>query len=158
MSGLDTSGHVMVDALGFAWPDLTPITQGYVEALFADICADPDFHAEWPGFYTPAIAPKFTDLAPPTLERIIADCANALGSQLWGNSLGDGRIFWAERGEGFSAFAGDQPSILVSQFPPLAVSIGDDGKVYLRPISLGLAKIEREEALEAINPTSVEGG
>jgi len=116
------------------WSDLSPFTQGYVEALLT-----PDPHRlpglSWRPGCPQCVASKFTcdthyrqgvgfsDLAPETLARIIADCERRVSAEgiRWatveaGNT--SGHAFWRLQQDG------DAPS-----FPPLTVQLGDDGKV-----------------------------
>ncbi len=128
---LDTTGFVQRwvpahgDRQGYAgpsrmgWPDLDAFTQGYVEALktshpFAGAASGETSEdvLDW----------AFSDLAPETLARIIADCDGRL------RQSGDfgaaqptavaGRSFWNNR----------QLNRRIG-FPPLTVQLGDDGKV-----------------------------
>ena len=76
----------------------------------------------------------FSDLSPEALALILRDCTRALETKLWGDSVGDGRLFWSERQEElFSGFWGGQQTLLCETlFPPLAVTLSDDGKVCLK--------------------------
>ncbi len=139
---LDTSGAIPTPSCPAGWTftrwsDLTPFVQGYVEAVFAGFvppsgdycracrgsgmwhCADPSRVGESEGCGQ-RVSYAFSDLAPATLVRIIADCELRGRSTTRGVGVQaeDGRIFWAERQ------AGDW-----SAFPPLTVSLSDDGKV-----------------------------
>lgn len=68
--------------------------------------------------------PTFSDLAPETLARIIADCVEREDGWRYSNILirkddaTEGSLFWRERQMGAS-----------TAFPPLTVQLGDDGKV-----------------------------
>lgn len=124
---LDTSGavHGVIasdgDLCANLWSDLSPFTQGYIEALFAGVVDGstrltgnldliPD---EW----------AFRHLAPETLARIIADCeAFAAGGLNDGAAydVGTGRQFWEARQKGLW---------VTIDLPPLTVQLGDDGKV-----------------------------
>lgn len=129
---LDTSGRVPVayPYLGYdwTWEALTPFTQGYVEALFAsmDRRGPPDWaicnNGKTREGYKSALV-GFSDLAPETLARIIADCAarQASKADCVQPTKDGGRSFWTRRQ------AGDRPA-----FPPLTPYLGDDGKVYLK--------------------------
>jgi len=88
------------------WYDLSPFTQGYIEALFSSSVAP---HTMWPC--------RFQDLAPDTLARIIADCEARVADRGVANRC-DGAWFWNGR-----------QSKSVKGFPPLTVQLGDDGKV-----------------------------
>lgn len=118
---LDTSGAVAAteahDPAGLSliwhWDDLSPFVQGYVGAVLraADV--------------TPGVPHDryvaFSDLAPETLARIIADC-EGLQSRLprWTERGDAGSVFWSERQDGQWIGYG---------FPPLTIQLGDDGKV-----------------------------
>jgi len=127
---LDTSGYVQCPAPDqkpnestgcWFWSDLTPFAQGYVEALFSS--------AEHPGYLD--VEPGncdaghmqvgFRHLAPETLARVIADCERQ--SEVYTDrnpDRVDGGVFWSGR----------QHNVLVGRgFPPLIVTLGDDGKV-----------------------------
>lgn len=149
-----------ITASEWRWIDLLPFEQGYIEALFASVpylgtwtcrrCgwsgAEPDtaptHFATAPGYglKAPLCPPcgqyfaesdfpvwTFSDLAPETLAAIRKDCAAANDGKWLGyrDTAGCGAMFWKERQQGF--LNGDGP-----KFPPLTVSLGDDGKVYLR--------------------------
>ena len=125
---LDTSGviHFGGDAYRpaghFRWPDLDPFTQGYVEAAKQafPLPTMPD-----PGGETPShmqLDWGFSDLASETLATILKDCARALSFGRYANTEAEGRVFWRSRQTGRH---GDG-------FPPLTISLGDDGKVYLK--------------------------
>lgn len=111
---LDTSGSVGIVTAApqggsycqtIWWNNLPPFTQGYIEALMAPL----DIRVY-----------GFSDLAPETLARIMADC-DVARTWAWSISAPDflGREFWRLRQEGRY---GDR-------FPPLTVTIGDDSKV-----------------------------
>ena len=102
----------MTEVLAPAPEDLTPFAQGYVEALLTEAATIA------PEGYMPD--PSFRNLAPETLARIIADCSAAMDELLWDDdrSHQSGATVWRER-------QADQWADL----PPLAVTIGDDGKV-----------------------------
>lgn len=125
----DTSGAVLVphrtpeDAAGrwasdpVQWSDLSPFTQGYIEALFAENY--PALHeAAWQRLILPPahVRVAFSDLAPETLARIIADCGLACRE-------GDGRM------EGIDYWNRRQAGEYLTTRPPLTVQLGDDGKV-----------------------------
>jgi len=103
--------------------DLDPFTQGYVAELIKSYkptmgCCGP-------------IIPTFSDLAPETVERIVADCKGFLpylnipadveaGGWLWG---------WRQ-----GAWAGTEDSArrrYLRDFPPLTPYLGEDGLFYL---------------------------
>lgn len=150
---LDTSGRVPVayPYLGhdWTWEVLTPFQQGYVEAMFASArfvvveCSICDWDAEiarplanWPKLSCPncggitdevfgSLCSKgFSDIAPETLARIIADCKAYQRPEIT-YTADEGRGFWEWRqmGEGVD---------YEYAFPPLTPYLGDDGKVYLR--------------------------
>lgn len=97
-----------------SWPALTPFTQGYVEALFEQAFGDYR-DCGWP-------VPSFSDMAPETFARIIADCEQAQTHRQhqagFTSAEQHGRFFWADRQRDCQA-----------GFPPLTVYLGDDGKV-----------------------------
>ena len=150
---LDTSGtvpHVApngdpIICGGVSWSDLSPFTQGYIEAMPWETLRPA---LGWPVSYegrtfgfmqtaTPleALAKVradnphhvagrfhvqgvgFYSLAPETLARIIADCEAGGGRYPEGLSFQGGE-FWKRRQIGFVHWA-----------PPLTVQLGDDGKV-----------------------------
>lgn len=166
---LDTSGAVMVPRVAFnarksgnaplLWSDLDPFEQGYIEALFftneEELTTE---RAERPWLLKPdcAAAPGFSDLAPETLARIIADCAEFQASDVWRdfdharataeepptadddqagrdfwftrNGVGVG--FWSRDDEVYHAFADDLDKV-AEAFGNADAYLGDDGKVYL---------------------------
>lgn len=95
-----------------AWADLSPFTQGYVEALLREAAT------VVPEGYLPD--PSFRNIAPGTLARIMADCDFALGelADYADRTLIGGAALWRER-------QADQWEDL----PPLSVQLGEDGKV-----------------------------
>lgn len=107
------------------WDDLSPFTQGYIEALFAELHQTPVVQECGRGGWNVG----FFDLAPETLARIIADCERMRQVFGWlGPKDADGApVEWFQE-EGRSAWKyrqnGDLPN-----FPPLTVQLGDDGKV-----------------------------
>jgi hypothetical protein len=119
-STLDTSGAVALPHAAHGqtfcstlWSDLTPFQQGYVEALFASYqnAVHGDANAGL----------RFSDLAPEALALIQKDCERVC--DLAGTDGGSpvvGAAFWRNRQGG------------TASFPPLTVTLGDDGKVHLR--------------------------
>mgnify|MGYP003578430623 CR=1 FL=1 len=97
----------------FGWSDLSPFTQGYIEALFATFSAE--FQKEWGASN---LQVRFSDLAPETLAGIIADCEAAATARGSDGYEATGREFWMVRQAG-----------LIADFPPLTIHLGDDGKV-----------------------------
>lgn len=105
------------------WEDLDPFTQGYVEALFQSVQVDAlgATYAE-----RPLLIPAFSSLAPETLARIMADCEAYWieYDKMWGLSRHpegqrrQGAVLWNDRQRG-----------IVTNYPPLTVHLGDDGKV-----------------------------
>jgi len=126
---LDTSGFVSMPEpfepsdLGaeWAWPDLSPFAQGYVEALLQG-----EARRDGPGsvvFVRPIKGFAFSDLAPKTLALILKDCADARRRYMRDDTTKDGRLFWEARDKGDCQPEG---------YWPLTPYLGDDGKVYLR--------------------------
>lgn len=126
---LDTSGLVCFDGDEFTshcmgWPDLDAFTQGYIEALFA---SQPQ-----PGWFTltsygpvgrrydDLVQKGFSDLSPDTLARIIADCARLTDGDTT-LTVSNGRAAWGLRNGDWGRVHG---------FPPLTVTLGDDGKIH----------------------------
>ncbi|MFN4296745.1 MAG: hypothetical protein ACK4FB_07865 [Brevundimonas sp.] len=119
---LDTSGVVYVQSafitdrnskVAKRWSDLSPFTQGYIEALFAAFDPEPT-----PGVRLAPGPFGFSDLAPETLARIIADCGLA-------QREGDGRM------EGIDYWNRRQAGEYLTTRQPQTVQLGDDGKVRL---------------------------
>lgn len=120
---LDTSGAVML-APGFIWSDLSPFEQGYVEAMFASWKAQCDLDGD-------DFDVGFSDLAPETLAAIRKDCAALVSPPyVFASDADAGRFCWEWRQRGWRNATGGPP--LREAFPPLTVSLGDDGKVYAR--------------------------
>ncbi|UTC28509.1 hypothetical protein GURKE_05070 [Brevundimonas phage vB_BpoS-Gurke] len=155
--------------------DLDAFTQGYIIALFQGWSLAPQTRSDgaWDWMLTdlnesewwcddkPAAAPsfraaRFTDLAPETLARIIADCDLFRGTRAFDayaeampetatldfpdiDSPKAGHDFWLSRnGHGAGFFDGGWPSphgtalqSAAEAFGTVGVYIGDDGKVYL---------------------------
>lgn len=126
---LDTSGVVEWrptferQAMVWAWTDLSPFKQGYVEALFASLPRE--LIAEWSDRVLPLVYPGFRHLAPEALALILKDCAGYAPAEPRAyneDSLRQmGRAFWVLRARG-----------VLPAFPPLAVYLDDDGKVCLK--------------------------
>ena len=137
---LDTSGYVAMGSehgarfagINMVWSDLSPFAQGYVEALFAAASDDLDRQYRESGETADdGNGPfGFSDLAPETLARIIADCEQyqaAHKDALNGRDgprrpdatpENDGRMFWHWR---------NKPGAI--GYSPLTVQLGEDGKV-----------------------------
>jgi hypothetical protein len=133
---LDTSGAVEIPnsggqvRRGWLWSDLSPFTQGYVEALFAEWAESLDEQGEALLSWRRGVDRVcFSDLAPATLAAILKDCGpdsrgyvHPTGATMGiANSFEGGGLFWRTRQEGM--WAG---------FPPLTAYLGDDGLIYLR--------------------------
>lgn len=115
---LDTSGAVgpisgdrWTPALVY-WTNLTPVAQGYVEALIHSVGAT-----------------RFSDLSPEALALILRDCEAFYGGEvkpLPGSvnraTSADGKLFWLLR----------QDDCYPVKFPPLTPYLSADGKVCLR--------------------------
>lgn len=134
MSGfqLDTSGVVRAHehwAEGdevVRWTDLTPFAQGYVEAMFAGLFDTAASLGEWVAHIALSEGvqrePRFSDLAPATLARIVEDCERwSASSSRQDPDARSGRDFWAIR---------QRPNPY--GFPPLTLHLADDGLIYLR--------------------------
>lgn len=115
---LDTSGAVYVQSAHITdrnskvakrWSDLSPFAQGYIEALFAERFQ---------------FGVAFSDLAPETLSRIIAACGRCESGL---RALGIQNVHvWS----GYNVWLLQQAGSLAEHgFPPLTVTLGDDGKV-----------------------------
>jgi len=129
---LDTSGAVCAPHKNAAgqtfvstlWSDLSPFAQGYVEAMFAELFeTSRRYNARAD---RPRCVSVFSDLAPSTLAAILKDCGAATGRYL-GVMPGHpevllGAYFWHDRRAGNHA-----------EFPPLTLTLRDDGKVYMEP-------------------------
>lgn len=130
---LDTIGYVLMgirkmvqgtNQLRFS--DLSPFTQGYIEALFASSWRETGtaiYYAEDQREWRDA---RFSDIAPEALTRIIADCEAFQASPAHdhgGDRKAKGAALWKARNA--------VPDLGTSRyrFPPLTVQLGDDGKV-----------------------------
>lgn len=120
---LDTSGSVLVPSehyvdedLPITWSDLSPFQQGYTAAMFAELVA--------PMPKPLALVPRFSDLHPSALERIIGDCERyedgARAAGLWSRNAYHGALLWKVRQCG-----------TFPRFPPQRVSLSDAGQVEL---------------------------
>lgn len=131
---LDTSGSVdtteragdMFINRAWRWSDLDAFTQGYVEAALAELDRDEACWIDGVGH----VSPKFSDLAPEAVALIRRDCAaHEKAYPLTAHDPrrhGRGRNFWRNRQAGMWTSSG---------WPVLTVSLGDDGRVYLRASS-----------------------
>ncbi|WP_312687195.1 hypothetical protein [Brevundimonas nasdae] len=128
---LDTTGAVAMGSehgarfagVNTVWTDLDAFTQGYIEAMPWEALLGETYRLGCNR--AQGDAPGFSDLAPETLARIIADCADFVdcqpGPQRKAKCEADpetGRYFWRWRE------AGNIP-----RHAPLTVRLGDDGKV-----------------------------
>lgn len=116
------------------WEDLSPFAQGYVEALWRAFCDDEnDRRSEMRGHVNRSIPAEkdygFSDLAPEALDMILRDCealAAAVSSPSYNNR--NSRIM----GEGcWEARQKREPAYAARGFPPLRISLNEDGKVAL---------------------------
>lgn len=135
MDDLDTTGTVYsvpgalarqgtIKPVDLDWCDLNAFTQGYISALFETSAHDLTAEGDAKGLpYREAFA--FSDLAPETLARIIADCDDNTRNMI--DHVSDDRKrhaggqFWSMR-QGARA----------GRFPPLTVQLGDEGKVIFQ--------------------------
>lgn len=173
---LDTSGRVITELSEafetyYEWRDLDAFTQGYIGALFESegaelrtanraialaetgLTPDDDESEESAAAFEALYPVGFSDLAPETLARIIADCAAFQtatageadnGKSLWRylqhgrpNEMRQsmGRDFWASR-NGTPDFLNAWPlpyaadlNAAARAFPPLTVQLDESGKV-----------------------------
>lgn len=134
---LDTSGDVWTPHGQLAntyWEDLSPFEQGYTRAGLEEL-AKRLRKAGWSDYHISQHV-RFDRLAPETLAAIRKDCAiAAMRYPAWGMRALQGRTFWAERQRGFEPTQSLNAGWLKATFPPLTVTHGDDGRVYLREAS-----------------------
>lgn len=130
---LDTGGVVRISARPFGggsdmmevrWSDISPFEQGYVEGMLSGPVMMTTAQLVTRGDTTGFARFGFRDLAPSTLAAIRKDCSEAVTKlrrfDLWETEDADaGRRLWIERQAGNLA-----------DFPPLTLSLGEDGKVY----------------------------
>lgn len=154
---LDTSGVVTMnppEQPAFAhllFTDLDSFTQGYVEALFFTDGDDLENEEEIRNEDGPLVRASlgFSDLAPETLARIIADCdafkaatvhiQPLMGEDGFPDETYAGHDFWLTRnGHGAGFWDGDWPEPHATTLDEAAkaageveVYLGDDGKVHL---------------------------
>lgn len=127
---LDTSGVVTVTRFdpincvsypeAYYWETLDPFTRGYIEALPWASLVQGD---EGDGLYW---VPCFSDLAPETLARIVQDCSdfqNFTAGLGFKTGAVEGKRFWNGRQTGLP------PGPWGTAFPPLTVTLADDGRV-----------------------------
>lgn len=112
---LDTTGTVD----GKSWSDLSPFTQGYIEAAIDGVQVD--LQTDQKGHTICQRFAAFSDLAPETLARIIADCMTlALLKPPERNTFEVGRLVWINRQKGY---------LEECRFLPLTVYLDEGGKV-----------------------------
>lgn len=126
---LDTSGMVLMVlpnnySEAIHWVSLDPFKQGYLEAAARSLYLTLLGRGWEPEDAVKAVA--FRKWAPETLARIIADCA-VVGPTFAHlpalRQIEGGRDFWANRQ------SGSLRRYHLKPFPPLTVTLGDDGKV-----------------------------
>lgn len=139
---LDTSGEVFwpsPEGHSLDWSDIAKLphgllAQGYIEAGFAsmdrDFMGEPRFRAPWldvPGV-TAWLNVGFRDLAPATLAAMLKDCEARLSqaSPPYPNTREEGARTWEKRQAG---------KLKLHGFPPVTLSIGDDGLIYQEVVS-----------------------
>lgn len=155
---LDTSGTVTLPTGEvYSWDGSVPgtsalpnLAQGYVEAMFASELAGGAVRRGQ------AISLGFSDLAPETLARIIADCERFCSDRAyaamalhtgagWDQSHSYAGVAFYEarnggeydftftlrtgRGHDWPEFSAEGMNVLAKTFPPLTVSLNDQGKV-----------------------------
>lgn len=123
---LDTSGSVSLPRSpqsvirNHLWSDLSPFEQGYIEGIAME--------KSW---VDGRVSFAFSDLAHATLAAIRRDCASfkniAEGLGVKKLDAAEGRNFWVGRNQSH----GWAPTFAAA-FPPLTVTLGDDGKIYLK--------------------------
>lgn len=104
------------------WSDLSPFAQGYVEALLESFRPDP--YKGWAPTFPKRFG--FSDLAPETLARIIADCEAFLA---FGRKLNQKEASPVPTFNWGATFWDYRQRDRWREFPPLTVQLGDDGKV-----------------------------
>lgn len=131
---LDTSGAVIREPqpqggpLYWHWFDLSPFAQGYVEAALRSLRDGDLGYLPWSTIKKDC---GFANLAPETLAAMLKDCeatplsrpyAHARTAHQIADARGAGARFWElrQRGE------------FPKTFPPRALYLGNDGKVYQR--------------------------
>ena len=115
---LDTSGRVVTELSEafetyYEWSDLRPEAQVYIEALFAECGEDLDKAAHARIGWHPDDHVGYSELAPETLTRIIADCER-LASCGWQ----DFNDAWDMIQKG-----------VMPGMKPYTVQLGEDGKI-----------------------------
>lgn len=148
---LDTSGAVAShpypskDIISHTrWTDLTPFQQGYIEALLRELDA-----RRWaayrascvasPGRHLPVpLHPKFDWLHSDALALILRDCEALTSAPYgYGQTASVGGYCWRlrqARWDSPETLNGPLPdaAALCQRFPPLTVSLSDEGKVELK--------------------------
>lgn len=124
---LDTSGYVEGRPQGvrtkrWHWSDLTPFQQGYAAEVIkaAQDAHDREMMSDLDG---PEYRLGFTSLSPAAIAMIIRDCEDANHTFNGARDAGGGRAFWAWRKTGQSV-----------AFPPVTITLSDDGNVNLQPV------------------------
>lgn len=149
---LDTSGEVRGSRLvegpdgnwrsHWAWPDLSPFEQGYVEAKFASMERAPNGSPILRGTTSKQIGTAhfvgFSDLAPETLAAIRKDCAglrkrHVIVSGVPEHERAHGRGAWCNRQ------LGKTPG-----FPPRTLILSDDGLIRFSDTSGDTYRIGEE--------------
>lgn len=123
MSILDTSGFVHMPGgperkiINYLWSDLTDFERDY---LTAALTPKPEV-----GVFIDAF--RFADLAPESLRAALQDCASLQNPERFAFALDAGAFCWEMRQLGWPSMTGGP--VLREEFPPLTVTLGDDGKV-----------------------------
>jgi hypothetical protein len=118
----DPAGDVIVNQTRIRFADLPPFMQGYVQPAMLS--------TEWPspseGYGPSSHVIRFDWLAPSTLEAMMKDCAvfeaHPVSNARHPLDAEAGRRFWE------SCQRGERPET----FPPLTLTLGDDGLIYQR--------------------------
>lgn len=152
---IDTSGRVRAmpnaahPANWICWSDLSPFTQGYVEAALRELVQR--MVADDAVVYTMEQcrrASRFHALAPVTLARMIEDCARkaaqlqqTFSPMRYGRTQTDGANFWRFRQHGDGVACG---------FPCVALYVADDWLIYARRRADDGARIEGSATVKSV--------
>ncbi len=137
---LDTSGAVPVRVTptshqNVGWIDLTPFTQGYVEAAFASAYHDGQFATAMKARRRDMRLPGFSDLSPDTLAAMMADCEAFQTAWPTWRSSDDGLTCWHYRQHPAEDVFCSPATDAAAALGPLTLYISEDGLIHHREAS-----------------------